>query len=86
MYGSIRDHCDGVYPVMAQVILTNVKLCTGADGKTVREGVANSGRIAGVSDRVDLRGNTQSLQRSAEAIELDSPRVDRVDSGDVNRG
>jgi hypothetical protein len=69
---------------MADVILTNVKLCTGVEGVT-REGVPNSGRIVGVSDRVDLRVNANSLQRGSEAVELDSPRVDCVNSCDIER-
>ncbi len=70
---------------MADVILTNVKLCTGAEGTVPREGVSNSGRIVGVSDRVDLRVNAEPLQRRAEAVQLDGPRVDRVNPGDVER-
>lgn len=69
---------------MPDIILTNVKLCTG--GTVAREGVANSGRIVGVSDRVDLRVNdTQPLQSRTEAIKLDGQRVDGVNPSDVGR-
>ena len=37
-----------------------------------REGVANSGRIAGVSDRIDLKVNAQPLQGSSEAVKLET--------------
>jgi hypothetical protein len=67
---------------MADVILTNVKLCTGA-GTVKPEGVSNSGRIVGVSDRVDLRIHAETLQSRAETVELNGPRVDRVNPGDV---
>jgi hypothetical protein len=59
---------------MAQVILTNVKLCTGTQGAP-REYVPNTGRIASVSDRVDLRVDSNTLERRAEAVELNRERV-----------
>jgi hypothetical protein len=70
---------------MPNVILTNVKLCNGTHAES-REYVQNSGRIAGVNDRVDLRVDTNALERGAKAIELNSPGVDCVNPGDVHGG
>jgi hypothetical protein len=69
---------------MADVILVNVRLCALEDGQN-RTYVSNSGHIAGVSDRVDLRNDTETIERAPEAVKLDAPRVDRQNGCDILR-
>jgi hypothetical protein len=64
------------------VILTNVRLCALDHGQN-RTYVPNSGKIAKVSDRTDLRDNSESFERRPETVKLDAPRVNCVDRGDV---
>lgn len=68
---------------MENVILaTSVRLC--ANGNIgAQERVWNNGKIASVSDRVDLRPDSNPLQRSSEAVKLDGLRVDRENSRNV---
>jgi len=61
---------------MPRLLLTNVTLCAGF-GLDGREYVPNSGRIAGVSDHVDLRVDTDAAEGRAETLDLDGPGVDR---------
>ena len=68
---------------MADVILTNVRLCAFDHDGQQRVYVSNSGKIAGVSDRTDLRSNSETLQRTPEAVKLDSPGIDGVDRGNI---
>lgn len=67
---------------MADVILKNVCLCALNDGQT-RVYVPNSGKIASVTDRVSLRDNSETFERSPSTVELDAPRVDCHDGNDV---
>jgi len=69
---------------MSDVILTNVRLCAQSDSQP-RTYVPNSGRIAGVSDRTDLRSDPKPLQSAPEAVKLDAEGVDRVNALDVVR-
>lgn len=68
---------------MPSVILTNVRLCNNTVDGQERVYVANSGKLASVSDRVDLRCDTNSFKCRPESVQLDSPRVDRENGGDV---
>jgi hypothetical protein len=70
---------------MADLILvTNVCLCALDNGQN-RVYVSNSGRIASVSDRTDLRSNPETFESRPQAIQLDSPRVDSEDRRNVGR-
>lgn len=70
---------------MADIILTtNVCLCALDDGQT-RVYISNSGRIASVSDRTDLRNDPETFERRPQAVKLDSPRVDSEDRRNIGR-
>jgi len=67
---------------MADVILKNVCLCSLNDGQT-RVYVPNSGKIASVTDRVNLRDNSESFERSPSTVKFDSPGIDSHDGNNV---
>jgi len=70
---------------MSDVVLNNVLVCTvphGAAGAYV----SNTGRIASVSDRVDLRRNAEILKGGSESVQLDPARIDSQNTGEVLPG
>jgi hypothetical protein len=70
---------------MADIILTtNVCLCALDDGRS-RVYVPNSGRIASISDRTDLRNDPETFESRPQAVQLDSPRVDGEDRRNIGR-
>jgi len=63
------------------VLLNNSALCALDDGSGIKY-VTNTGRIAGVSDRVCLDApNSKPIERGLEAIELDRVGVEGQDRG-----
>lgn len=72
----------GVFPLT--VILGNTVFCALDDGSGVRY-VSNTGRIAGVTDRVCLPANPKSVEHGLEAIQLDRMRIESQDRGEVVR-
>lgn len=69
---------------MPGVIPASAWFCTAEDGSN-RIYVSNSGRIAGVSDRVDLWKDAGPFERSSETVQLNTPRVNRDERSDVLR-
>lgn len=68
------------------VILNNVLTCSLNDGHGIKY-VKNTGRIARISDRLDSSSDdSKPVEHRPEAIQLDGPRVNREDGGNVNRG
>lgn len=60
---------------MAEVIVNNVMVCALPQNVSC-DYVSNTGRIASVTDRVDLWRNPGTFQGRAEGIELNSRGVD----------
>lgn len=73
-----------VAPMSEIILTTNVCLCALDDGQS-RVYVSNSGRIASVSDRTDLRNDPETVQSRPQTVELNSPRVDGEDRRNVGR-
>jgi hypothetical protein len=67
---------------MAGVTINNVMVCAQPAGKP-GEYVANTGRIASVSDRVELWRHSKTLEGRSEGIKLDASRVDCENSTEV---
>jgi len=65
------------------VILNNTIACSLNDGSDITY-VSNTGRIARISDRLDLSTDAKPVEHSPEAVRFDSPRVDCQDGSDVN--
>ncbi len=70
---------------MSTIVLNNVLVCSVPQG-TAGKYVPNTGKISSVSDRVDLRRNSEVLKGGAECIELDAPGIDGQDAGKVVPG
>jgi hypothetical protein len=62
---------------MTEVILNNVLVCTVPETRS-NTYVPNSGRLASVSDRVDLRNDAKGLQSGPEGITFDSTGINRL--------
>ena len=65
------------------VILNNTIMCSLDDGSGITY-VSNTGRIARISDRLDLSGDPKPVEHSPQAVEFDSPRVDSQDRRNVD--
>jgi len=66
------------------VILNNILVCSVSDGRTITY-VENTGRIARISDRVDLSDDAKPIEHGLEAVEFDRSGVDGNDGSDVRR-
>jgi hypothetical protein len=82
-YGALLRHHMNEVIVMPDVILTNVRLCNNTSDGQERTYVANSGKLASVSDRMDLRSDSTSFERGSDAVQLDPPRVDGENGSNV---
>ena len=66
------------------VILNNTIMCSLDDGSGITY-VSNTGRIARISDRMDLSGDPKPVEHRPEAVQLDGPRIDSQHGCDVDR-
>ncbi len=67
---------------MSNFTINNVMVCSVPVGKP-GEYVANTGRIASVSDRVELWRHSKTLEGCSEGIKLDATRVDGENSAEI---
>lgn len=72
---------DEVY--LLAVILNNTISCSLDDAREIKY-VSNTGKIARISDRLDLSGDAKPVEHRPEAVELNSPRVDCKHGSDVD--
>ncbi len=65
------------------VTLNNTIMCSLDDGSGITY-VSNTGRIARISDRVDLSNDPKTVEHRPETVNLDRPGIDCKHGSDIN--